>query len=96
MNIKYGKQRLEATLDEHGSTMAVETHFKDYNEVGHRVEYFEIRNRVASNLEEISQLMAFQKQYSADPTMLEPTIRIEGRNKGDKWYIVNCYKKIVN
>lgn len=96
MNIKYGMQRLEATLDDNGSRMAVETHFKDYNEVGSRVEYFEIRNRVGSNLEEISQIMAFQKQFSNDPTMLEPTIRIEGRNKGDKWYTVNCYKKIVN
>lgn len=93
--MKYGRHDTITELDQHGSTKTTSAHYREGKMTGNTKEYYEIRHQVGSPLEEMAQFSAFHREFSTDKTMLDPQFKIEGKGKGDKWYTVNCFTRIV-
>ena len=93
--MKYGRHDTITELDQHGSTKRTTKQYREGRVSGNTKEYYEIRHQVANDLEVLAQFSAFHRELSGDPTMLDPQFRIEGRGKGERWYTVNCYTRIV-
>ncbi len=93
--MKFGKHDITTELDGHGSTKTTSTQYREGMLSGNVKEYYEVRHLVSSDLEVMAQFSAFHRELANDHTMLDPAFRIEGKGKGDRWYTINCYTRIV-
>lgn len=94
--MQFGSRKTVVALDDNGSTKTIETNIKNGKVAGNLKEYYEIRHKVNNDLEEYAQFNSFYKEYTNDPTMLDPVFRVEGRrNKAGKRYTVNCFTRII-
>lgn len=92
----YGTKKTTKTLDANGSTKTILENYRDGRVSGATKEYYEYRYKVLNDLEEMAQFNAFFREYTADPTMLDPVFRIEGRNaKEGNRYAIKCFTRIV-
>lgn len=87
-------------IDDGKTIKQVTTYFREGREVAeHRRTYSE-RKRVNNQLEEAAEYHAFSKRYHQDPTMLSPSIAIEGKEqwaKGNKdhYDVILTYMQVV-
>ena len=59
-------------------------------------EIFEERRKVNNQLEEAAEYNNFARQYHTDPTMRDPSIRIEGKDaKQGYYYVVLTYTRFI-
>lgn len=94
--MQFGSKETTILLDDNGSTKAIEVHYQDGKVVGKVREHFSYRHKITNDLEEYAQWNDFYKQYTSDPTILDPVFRIEGRaNKNGKRFAVRCFSRIV-
>lgn len=94
--MQFGNKKTVVALDDNGSTKTIDMNIRDGQVTGNIREFFEIRHKVGNDLEEYAQFNSFYKEYTTDPTMLDPMFRVEGRNNKDgKRFTVNCFTRVI-
>lgn len=94
--MEFGKKKTITNLDDDGSIKEDITSYRDGKVSGNIKEYYEIRHKVSNDLEEYAQFNSFYKEYTADPTILDPVFKTEGRlNRDGRRFAIHCYTRIV-
>lgn len=95
-NIDFGTKKTTVPIDINGSQKTVVEKYVKNQVAGNSKEYYELRRRVNNGLEEAAQYHQFSKEYHADKTMLDPIIRIEGKDDQNPYYdVVLCFTRIL-
>lgn len=93
-DMQYGRKRT-ITVDSDGNKNETITYYKGGKVMPESREVIEERKRVNNQLEEAAEYHSFSKRYHQDPTMLTPSITIEGKGQKDFYYVVLTYTRII-
>lgn len=96
--MKYGKKEVVTSLDNNGSFQKRTEHVVE-GKVSYPLEdYYEIRERVSSPIEEAVAIAKIINELKNNPNLSEAGYRIEGyRNKDKKghYHVVRCFRSLV-
>lgn len=96
--LKYGKTETTESLDNNGSFVVRSRKYVDGQPAYPLENYYEIREKVTSPLQQAVVLAGLVKDLDTDTEIVEAAYRIEGYRQKDKngyYYIVKCYRTKV-
>lgn len=90
---QYGKVKNKNVIDDKGSTMTQAVNYMEGKIMYPIRRDYEFRHLLSKT--EISRITEIVEDLINDPTKLDTSVRIEKKPKQDKYYLVECYTKLV-
>jgi hypothetical protein len=89
----FGKIKNRNVIDDKGSTMTQAINYMEGNVMYPIRRDYEFRHRLEKT--DIARIAEIAEDLINDSTKLDVSLRIEKKPKDDKYYLVECYTKLV-